>query len=75
MIGYLIYGLVTDGFSDGRGMAILVFQALGAVASIATLLFSGIGFAMNRPARTGFAKIGALIGVLGLVTLGAMMFF
>ena len=78
MIGILIYGLATDGFSNGRGMAILIFVLWGAIASAATLVLGGVNWAMGRKteqANTGFAKFGMGLGFLGLLVLGVMHLF
>ncbi|MGI9405723.1 MAG: hypothetical protein ACR2O4_05080 [Hyphomicrobiaceae bacterium] len=78
MIGNLIYGLATDGFSDGRGMAILVLMLWGAIAAAVTFLLGGLSWALGRksePASTGLGRAGMGFGFLGLAVLGVMQFF
>ncbi len=76
MIGCLIFGLTNDGFTGGDGMAILAFQLYGYLGSVGAILLGGISYAMGKkvdPQSTKPGKWGIALGIIGLLTLGAMM--
>ncbi len=75
-----IYGLLTDAFSDGRGMAIVIIQLWGVIAGGLALALGLLGVFIGRgapgartPAR--IAKFGIFAGVLSIATLALLLAF
>lgn len=78
VIASFIYGLATDGFSNGAGMAILFFQLWGFIGSVAAGVLGRISWVMSRNAEgasTLYGKIGVGIGIAGVLILVLMLFF
>lgn len=48
IIGHLVYSLITSGFDNGQGMAIVVLQLFGAILSSATLGLGIITFILAK---------------------------
>ena len=73
MVGSLYLGLMSDGFSGGRGMAVLFFQLWGAIGSVVAILFGFIGRRMDRRVPLPAGRIANTSVAVGLVC-GLLLF-
>ncbi len=74
---YLFYGLSTDAFSDGAGMAILAIQMWALIGALIALVSGYIGryraIRMKLPASR-ISTMGILIGLIGGLSVFAFPF-
>lgn len=66
----IVWGLGSNGFSDGAGMALVAFQFWAAIGCIAALILGIIGYVMARSAERDYdvaSDIGVGVGLTGVL--------
>ncbi|MEO1151586.1 MAG: hypothetical protein AAFW83_11450 [Pseudomonadota bacterium] len=73
IVGMTVGGIVGGSFAGSEGIALLAFQAYGAITSLASLILGVLGmiFLSTKPKRV--AIFASSVGALGLAVLGAMV--
>jgi hypothetical protein len=77
-IGQLMFGLITDGFSEGRGMAILFFQLWAAIGAFFALIFGFIGRALDNRKKikvSSISLLGIAVGFVGGIAVLGLSYF